>query len=367
MVEFVIAAALGASLGQETRPLEFPAAVELIRLDVSVVDHKGKVVAGLVPSDFAVSEDGRPMEITYFQAVEPDGTLVVDPTTGSVRWQRHSDGAPRRIVVLVDTGPLSHAQLLRARRAVSGFLAEGTSRGDRIHLINLSTGRSWGGLIPDDRARLLSAARTLDRRASWWDGPGGREPFSERSESGPIADAPSEASTSGRFLSLFSRSSGLLGNLEALMIELSGVEGRKALVLVSPGFPNQRALETRLKRVASLARESATAVYFLDASGLDGLTPTPGEALVPVFDTLWQRSGGAQDLAEATGGFTFRLGNSLAPALGRVGSEMRTYYVLGYVPPRSADGGFREVQVRIDVPGLKARTKQGYVAGRSQR
>lgn len=367
MLELVLAAALSTSTFQEGRPLEFRAGVELIRLDVSVVDRKGKAIAGLVPTDFAVTEDGRPMEITYFQAIEPDGTLDMDPATGLVRWRRLSDGAPRRIVVLVDTGPLSPGQLRRARHAVSGFLADGTSPGDRVHLINLSTGRSWGGLIPDDRARLLSVARALDRRESWWDGPGEREPFTERAESGPVAAGPSAGWTSGRFLSIFARTSGLLGTLEALMIELSGVEGRKALVLVSRGFPTQRALEARLQRVATLARASATAVYFLDAAGLDGLTPQPGQALVPVFETVWQRSGGAQDLAEATGGFTFRLANSLAPALERVGSEMRTYYVLGYVPPRHADGSFREVEVRIGVPGLKARTKQGYVAGRSRR
>jgi len=363
MLALVLAAAFGASSGQERKPPEFHVGVELIRLDVSVVDRKGKAIAGLAPRDFTVTEDGRPVELTYFEAIEPDGTLELDPGRGLAQGQPRPGGPPRRIVVLVDSGPLSPGQLQRARQAVSGFLVDGTAPGDRVHLVNLSTGRGWGGLIPDDRARLLAVARALDRRGSWWDGPWEREPFSERAEIEAVANAPSEGWTQERFLSIFARTAGLLGTLEELMLELGGVEGRKALVLVSPGFPTDRDLEARLQRVASLARESATAVYFLDAAGLDGLTPEPGRPLVPVFETVWQRSGGAQDLAEATGGFTFRLANSLAPALERVGSEMRTYYVLGYVPPRRPDGRFREIEVRVGVRGLTARTKQGYVAG----
>jgi VWFA-related protein len=112
-----------------------------------------------------------------------------------------------------------------------------------------------------------------------------------------------------------------------------------------------------------MAREAATAVYYVDAVGLDGLTPTPGQSLVPVFGEAWARSGGAQDLATFTGGFTSRLSNDITTALNRVGEEMRTYYIVGYVPPRPSDGEFREVEVEVDVPGLEARTKKGYLAG----
>jgi VWFA-related protein len=140
------------------------------------------------------------------------------------------------------------------------------------------------------------------------------------------------------------------------------VPGRKAVVLISPGFPQMRGLDRRLERVATLARGAATAIYYVDARGLDGLLPEqPGEPLRPAFETAWLRSGGAQDLAEATGGFTFRFGNSLLPALSRASAEMHTYYVLGYAPPR-ADGRFRRVKVKVKVPGLSARTKKGYLA-----
>ena len=42
---------------------------------------------------------------------------------------------------------------------------------------------------------------------------------------------------------------------------------------------------------------------------------------------------------------------------------MRTYYVLGYTPPL-ADGRFRKVSVKVNRPGVSARTKKGYLAPR---
>jgi VWFA-related protein len=162
---------------------------------------------------------------------------------------------------------------------------------------------------------------------------------------------------------VFARSAGLLGGLEALLVELSALEGRKAVVLVSLGFPQRRDLDRRLERVASLAREAAAVIYYVDVGALDGLLSRARQRLRPVWETLWARSGGAQDLAEATGGFTYRLNNNLAPALDQVADEMGTYYVLGYTPSRPNDGRFRRVKVRVNQEGLQARTKKGYIAG----
>jgi VWFA-related protein len=141
------------------------------------------------------------------------------------------------------------------------------------------------------------------------------------------------------------------------------VAGRKAIVLVSPGFPHWRNLRERLERVASLARESATTIYFVDVAGLDGATPQPGVRLRSVFEAAWARSAGAQELAEATGGYASRFSANLVPALTRIGNELRTYYVVGYAPTRPDDGRFRAVRVKVRPDGLAARTKKGYLAG----
>jgi VWFA-related protein len=312
-----------------------------------------------------VSEDGRAVEVSYFEAIEAG---VVDAHSQE-SWDGATVGEPaairaRRIVLLVDTVLMTHGQLLRARESAARYLRESTSEGDWVRLVDLSSGRVRDGWMPEDRVRLELAARTLVRGGvSWGDRGGEGAPIVDRVDRPAREGQPSETWTSGQFLSIFSQTSGLLGHLETLLTELRGLDGRKAVVLISPGFPQLRDLDRTLEQVATLAREAAAAVYFVDVTGFDAVMPQPGEKLKPVFETAWERSGGSQDLAEATGGFTFRFGNSLAPALARIGGEMRTYYVLGYLPRRPDDGRFRSVKVKVDVPGVTARTKKGYLAG----
>ena len=46
---------------------------------------------------------------------------------------------------------------------------------------------------------------------------------------------------------------------------------------------------------------------------------------------------------------------------------MRSYYVVGYVPPKPDDGRFRSVRVKVNARGAVARTKKGYLAGKPRR
>jgi VWFA-related protein len=345
---------------QDRKPPEFPSDVRMIRLDVSVVDGRGKPVRGLTAEQFSVTEDGRPVDLSLFEAIdlEPRDADDDDLEPGAARGSL----PPRRVLLLVDTAPMSHGQVIRARQSAVRYL-QSAAPGEWVRLANISTGDAWEGAIPADRARLEAAARGLRRGASPWSQLDSvTAPLEERveSETGVVT----ESETSGSFLSAFAQGAGLLGSLESLLVQLEAVEGRKALVLISPGFPTLRGLDTRLERVASLARQSATAIYFIDVVGLDGLAPEPFTRLKPAYEMAWLRSGGAQDLAEATGGFVSRFANTLAPALARVAGEMRTYYVVGYVPTRPDDGRFRSVKVKVTAPGVTARTKKGYVAGR---
>jgi VWFA-related protein len=356
------AASTGLAQAQQRTPPEFPTDVRLIRLDVSVVDKSGRPVPGLLQEHFEVKEDGRSVPVSYFEAVSAHHAAVLDAAAEVPAAAEPA--APRRILLLVDTGAMTPGEMLRARQAVTGYVAQARD-GEWVRLANLGTGELWDGWMPDERSGILAAARSLQRRPSPWAvrASDADARIVERSERAPDPDQPSEAETSSRSLSIFAQGAGLLGTLEALITELEGVPGRKALVLISPGFPQMRGLDRRLERVATLARGAATTVYYVDAAGQDGLIPEYGQKMRPAFEMAWMRSGGAQDLAEATGGFTSRFDNSLLPALARASAEMRTYYVLGYAPPR-ADGRFRRVSVKVKVPGLSARTKKGYLAPR---
>jgi VWFA-related protein len=372
MLELVLAASFAGGMPQERPPLEFGTDVRMIRLDVSVVNGRGHPVTGLSARDFQVFEDGRPVEIALFERiVEGEAQVESEPTDEVgvvVTPERHLE---RRILILVDTGAMSFGQLVRARDGASAFIRQSTRDGEWVRLVNLSTGQTWDGTMPHDRMALSSVARGLLPGGSPWGSPlssgGGIVQVSEGRAGVSMDTTATETATSGQFLSVFAQATGLLGTLESLLVELDGVEGRKAIVLVSPGFPQLLDLDRQLQKVASLARLAATTIYFVDAMGLDGLLPEPGGRMMPAFEMAWNRSGGATDLAEATGGFTSRFSNTLLPALARVGNEMRSYYVVGYVPTKPDDGRFRSVKVKVKADGVTARTKKGYLAGRPRK
>lgn len=365
MLVTVLAAALSLTGSPQEPPgIEFGTDVRMIRLDVSVVGKRGVPVAGLLPEDFEVLEDGRPVDLALFEAFE-----VEDPR-GAGGSEDPLSRPPRRLILVMDTGLMTLRGLHRARASAERFLRLHTSEGDWVRVINRATGQAWGGYMPDDRNYLVSVVQNVSwRRQGLWGAAadGVTTPIVERFDTGFDGPGPTESMTSEVFLSQFAQTSGLLGMLESILVQLSGVDGRKALVLISPGFPQLRNLDRRLEKVATLARQAATPVYFVDSRGMDDLVPTPGQRVQSAFGMAWARSGGAQDLAEATGGFTARFSNSLTQALSRVAAEMRTYYVLGYHPVRPDDGRFRKVEVKLKVDGLKARTKKGYLAGTRRR
>lgn len=382
MSTLILAALLALGAGPQNpprsptpEPLTFASDVRMIRLDVSVVDDAGRPVRGLRSEDFSILEDGRPVPLSVFEAME-DGALATTVTSAdgglaTLAVRAEAIGARpsgQRIVIVVDPGGLSAAQLARVREAASDFIASRAANGDVVRLINLSTREVWEGRIPDDRIRLASIGRKISRHRSPFFTPGGSgDSIAEQIDldmEAEVGASYSESLRRERFLSRFARTGELLALFDEILIQLSALPGRKSMVLISDGFPQLRLLDQRLERTAHLAREAQAAIHFVDAYGLDGLLPeSAGQKMRPIFEDAWERSGGSQDLAEATGGFVSRFANVLTNAVSRAAEEARSYYIVGYAPVRRDDGRFRTVKVRVGRDGVTVRTKKGYIAG----
>ena len=76
----VAGASVPAHQGRGEGQLTITMDVDLVVFNVTVTDGKGRHVSGLTRADFAVSEDGRPQEITLFSAEDLPATvgLIVD-------------------------------------------------------------------------------------------------------------------------------------------------------------------------------------------------------------------------------------------------------------------------------------------------
>jgi VWFA-related protein len=273
----------------------------------------------------------------------------------------------QRIVIVADPAGLTPMQLARVRNATSDFIANQAKDGDIVRLVNLATREIWEGHVPGDRVRLASLGRAISRRRSPFFTPGGNgESLAEQIDfdmEDDVNGAYTESLRRERFQSRFARTGELLSLFDEILIQLSAIPGRKSLILVSDGFPQLRLMDERLERTAHLAREAQAAIHFVDAYGLDGLLPEPGQKMRSIHERAWERSGGSQDLAEATGGFVSRFANVLTGAVSRAAEEARSYYIVGYAPVRKDDGRFRTVRVRVDRPDVTVRTKKGYIAG----
>lgn len=146
--------------------------------------------------------------------------------------------------------------------------------------------------------------------------------------------------------------------------------GRKALVFFSDGVDN-RSDATR-EQTLELARQSDVPIYCIYFNtAKDRMKWVPGTIgrgviLPPPTEKLPEYAAGFEymrDLSDYSGGLFFdasRMG-SLGSAFRKIIDELSNQYSIGYYPTiGDRDGRYRRVEVRVNKPGMHARTKPGY-------
>src|SRR6266446_598347 len=138
----------------------------LVSLDVIVKDKKGKAITDLKPEDFAVSENGVPQKIEFFdatlttsEAAQP--TRPNDPTqppNDSTRPKsRTPSGFPRNIIALVLDGQSTElANLKHVREGMVKYIRERISDSDSVALFAISGGLQLLQPFTQDKARLIA-------------------------------------------------------------------------------------------------------------------------------------------------------------------------------------------------------------------
>ncbi len=88
----------------------------------------------------------------------------------------------------------------------------------------------------------------------------------------------------------------------------------------------------------------------------------PGRGIIPpLLESVTTNQQVLSALAAGTGGFTIFNTNSFIAGLAKIAKELDEYYVLGYVPPSQFhDGSYHKIRVKVDMKGLKVRSRTGY-------
>jgi Ca-activated chloride channel family protein len=157
---------------------------------------------------------------------------------------------------------------------------------------------------------------------------------------------------------LFTQPKGRTALLDAIYMGLHKIKeaknGKKALLIISDGGDNHSRYSER--DVKAAAKESDVLIYAIGT--FDRYAATQEEMLGPVL---------LSEIAGPTGGRAFALENAIElPALAhRIGTELRTQYVLYYRPqnvPR--DGRWHRIKVKLRLPKrisfLQAHARAGY-------
>jgi len=389
----------------------FPTGLEQVIVDVVVTDKKGVPIKGLTAADMTVSEDGVKQDVVSFEAIElPDQPSQAAPPPPKVS----SNIAPeaqhgRTFVIVFDDMHITPWRANQAKAAVVSFLEKGTREGDRVSLISVASGTWWtarmesgrtklvemvkgfdGRLIPDMSPERMSdyeamrihvyrdpevAARVL-RRYDTYGVTNSQQTGSSSASSQMTAGTVDDPMVTGRATEVYyqatTRLRTTLDVVERALNGLTGARGRKSLILVSEGFIHDINLD-EFKRVNNAARRSNTAIYFLNARGLEGMpaamTAQFGPALPEqdvgfAFAESFDAVAGSEVVADESGGFTVRNTNDLSKGIQRIADETRIYYLLGYVPTNTAkDGRFRKIEVKLTSPkGKEVRARKGYFA-----
>jgi VWFA-related protein len=282
------------------------ARVTLVEVYATVRDSRGVYMTDLTKDDFTVIESGARQEIAVFSA----------------------ERKPAHIVLLVDASASMgrEGRLTIAQEAAVGFI-EAMDAADTAAIATFN-----------DTARILKE-RTSDKQAL---------------EAG-ILSIEAKGGTA------------LYDALVAGVELLKGIEGRKALILLSDGRDEssdglgpgsaasfEQALEAILK--------SETAVYAIGT----------GEGLAEEFDYDHRRTVGQilEEIALHSGGRSYlvKKASRLKEAYRLIEDELRHQYTLAYYPPTETAGaksgfpGWRPIEVRVARPKARVTARAGYYA-----
>ncbi len=402
-----------ASFAQEVKPSPRPAppadndvvkiSTNLIQVDVTVIDSKGKVITDLRPEEIEIYENGQKQKISHFSFISTIRATTEKPVAANkdsvpvpVATLR-ADQIHRTIALVVDDLSLSFESAYSTRRALKKFVDEQVQPGDLVAIIR--TGAGIGALqqFTSDKRILYAAMEKVKWNPLGSGGIGAFAPI----EPPPPMPSPADSSDTeagatqkdgAKALDDFRSTifaTGTLGALRYIVGGMGELPGRKSVILFSDGF---KLLETDengfqesgrvldfLKQLVDDANRSSVVFYTVDARGLQytGLTAadsiqadTPAQMNAAINSAIKDRSDHLADtqqglsfLADETGGFSVKNNNDLAGGVRQILDD-QSYYLVAYEPDSDtfdpAKRKYNKLEIKVSRKGAKARYRSGF-------
>lgn len=291
----------------------FSVSVDLVKIPVSVFDEKGEVVHDLRPGDFRVYEDGQRQEIRSIGL----------------------DTSPVYAVLVIDTSATVEDEMKEIKEAAEEFNAALSSE-DRISIVTF-----------DDRARVAlgwTSDRKQVRKVIRKLKPGVRT---------ALYDAMYLAATD----------------------QLKGIDGRKAIVLLTDGLNNQS--EATFQQASLAIVQSQAALYVVSKTAIVRQAAKKQRRVVMLTD-IYRRMFGEDDyieqffqriekemtdLADSTGGRCYFPAeySQIPGAYSNVAKDLKSKYFLTYVSnQQKKPNSYHQIDLRYLLPASKLNYRKGY-------
>jgi len=378
-------------------PPTFRAGINFVRVDVIITDKNGNAIADLQPSDFDVSEDGKPQKIETFKLVKLDGgraDAINDPPR-EIRndYDEEAEAARddvRLFAIFLDDYHVRRGSSLSVRKQLAQFIETQIGPSDMVGVMYPLESTASVRMTRSHSAVSRGLQQFLGRKFEY-------DPKNQYEE--VYAHYPTEIVER-------IRNQVSLSALKALIVHMGSLkEGRKSLILVSEGYTNiiapqmrnrdaqqpglgnpaygnpnagsndineQRAawsagldMQSDLREIYDTANRNNVAIYAVDPRGLpvfefdinEGVNiSTDSTYLTSTMDTL-------RVLAENTDGRAIVNRNDLAAGMKQITRDSSAYYLIGYNSSTApSDGKFHEIKVRVKRSGLQVRARKGYWA-----
>ncbi len=376
--------------------------VNVVNVDVYVTDRSGNRVRDLSKADFELLEDGKPVQISNFYAVdsgkpslEAAATAAAAPAPapppGPAAQPEIPDEQQLFLVVYVDNFNIRLFNRNRVFRDLRQFLTQKLRRGDQVMLVSYDRELHVRHDFTGDPQIIASALFDMEKISAF----GGTADNDRREILEELENARDPASASARVRAyadaMFNDVNFTISALKEFVSSIAGLPGRKAILYVSDGvpmragedifyklqekFPDQSSLldamnydnSRSFREVAAAANANRVTFYTLEATGLRVATSVSAENRTAsssgIVDSVYFSNLQAplQTLAQETGGQALLNMNVALPGLERVASDFDTYYSLGYSPAHSGDGRYYKLQVKVKGrKGLTVRHRDGY-------
>jgi VWFA-related protein len=322
-------------------PAAFPISVEVVLADVSVVDSNGRPVSDLTASDFALSVAGRPRRVVSVEFVPGDDqALPAQPPPEYYATNEHAR-AGRIVILVIDTVNIPPGQG-RATINAASALIDRLRPLDQIGLLTTSQGGPKVELTTDHSLVRKALERVTGRS----------RPADKDTEDEQRLTLP-------------------LNTLEATFDVLKNVEGRKTVVLVTPGLARPDYDPGVFRRLGAAAATARCALFCVQVGLGDANTApeTPaiiapasqdGAAAVDTPDATDLSSPAwltLSDLAQEAGGEV--LFGWPERAFERIANEIESLYLVGFEPePQDRDGKRHDIKVTVTRPGAVVRARR---------